>query len=142
MIKYMQILAYLITLLARKANSKIKYGYLGDSIGWGFVLVNFWVSTIFFELLVESFHPNFIEKLSYGKVLNPVVIGIAILMILEYFIFFSRDQWREFVPEIEQMDRQKRRKLCWRVIWFLIIAVPLSIVLLILKNPMLVTWTG
>lgn len=142
MVKYFKIVAYLITRFALKVNPKIKFSYLGDSIGWGFIFVNLWLSLVFYELIIESFYPKFIDQYTYGKIINPVMLTVAILMISEFFIFFYKDQWKDFIPVIEQMDEKERRKLCWRVIWFLILAVPLSIVLLIIKHPKLVTWTG
>lgn len=138
----MKILAYLITRLAKRVNPKIKFSYLGDSIGWGYLFVNLWISITLFDLIVETVLPGTKQILYKNKLLNPVMISVAILMIFEFFIFFSKDQWKEFIPAIAEMDRIKRKKLCWRVIWFLIIAVPLSLIALFIKYPMLTTWTG
>lgn len=138
----MKILAYLITRLAKKGNPKIKFTYLGDSIMWGYMLLNIWLVVILYDVLLESFFGEFVDKYSNGKILNPYVITAVLLMIFEFFIFFSKDQWKEFIPAIEKMNRKERRKLCWRVIWFLLITVPLSIVILLIKHPMLTTWTG
>ena len=109
---------------------------------WGFMLINIWFVIILYDVLVEYFFDEFVDHYSNGKIFNPYVSTAVILMIFEFFIFFSKDQWKEFIPEIEQMDRKERRKLCWRVIWFFIITVPLSIVALLIKHPMLTTWTG
>lgn len=142
MIKYLKILAYLITVLARKGNPRIKYDYLGDSIGWGFLLINLWLVIVFYDLFIESVFPGFVDKYTNGKILNPYVVTAAFMMILEFFIFFSKDQWRQFIPEFEQMEWKKRRILCWRVILFLIVTFPISIILLVIKYPLLITWTG
>lgn len=139
---YLKITAYLITRFAKRMNPKLSFSYLGNSIMWGYFLINFWITIICSDLIIESVFPWSKEYLYKGKILNQYTILFLILMITEFFIFFSRNQWKTFIPEIEQMERKKRRKICWRVIWFFLIAVPVSIVLLLIKYPMLHTWTG
>lgn len=142
MIKYLKVFAFLITRFARKINRKLPFNYFGDSIMWGYMFVNVWISITIFDLIIDCLFPGIKDTLYINKAINPIVGLVVFFMIIEFFIFFSKDQWKEFIPAIEKMDRKKRRKLCWRVIWFLIIAFPLSVIALLFKYPMLTTWTG